>query len=163
MSEKSRAADKPWRPDLWSPATADRGHWCLSLCPEWDLKQKVNIHKLSRIKKNVFGALSLSLSPIHLHCCDSSENSTKGENPLGSAIMPSDEPRLQRWLNMVTFIWWEKPVYCYNWPFVSPARNCRAWRTRSDQQGTAENHVLRVLAGDDCHACTLSSSWGSRM
>lgn len=37
--------------------------------------------------------------PIHLHCCDSSENSTNGENPLGSAIMPSGKPRFQRWAN----------------------------------------------------------------
>lgn len=52
---------------------------------------------------------------------------------------------------------------CRRSPFVSPARNCRAWRTKSDQQGTAENHVLRVLAGHDCHVCTLSSSWESKM
>lgn len=56
-------------------------------------------------------------------------------------------------------------ILCICWcsPFVSPARNCRAWRTKSDQQGTAENHVLRVLAGHDCHVCTLSSSWESKM
>jgi len=46
-------------------------------------------------------------------------------------------------------------------PLVSPARNCRAWRTKSDQHGTEENHTLRELAGEHCHIWTFSSNCAS--
>lgn len=48
---------------------------------------------------------------------------------------------------------------CCCLPLVSPARNCRAWRTRSDQQEADENQGLRELAGDICHIWTFSSNW----
>lgn len=51
----------------------------------------------------------------------------------------------------------------YYLPLVSPARNCRPWRTKSDQHEAEENQALMGLAGDDCHIWTFSSNWGVKM
>lgn len=62
-----------------------------------------------------------------------------------------------RWM-----IIWSPYVFCgsdYCWlPLVSPARNCSAWRTRSDQHEAKENQGLWELAGHICHIWTFSSN-----
>lgn len=98
----------PWRLNPWSPATVGIVHWYLSLYLEWDLQQVTNFNLqmqrfLHQHLPKVRNWDSWSLLPIHLHCWDSSENSTNGEKPLGSAIMPSDEQRL----------WGENMGVCY--------------------------------------------------
>lgn len=148
-----------------------------SLYPEWDLKEIVNVNLLWRppTPSTTSGQVLLRLNvltdpPPLLTFIRKFHKWRKATGKCHHAIWFTNR-RVQRWLGLGYFFPLQHggKKYCFSvsdhcyLPLVSPARNCRAWTTKSDQHEAEENHALMELAGDDCHIWTFSSNWGVKL